>query len=419
MAALLGACSALPSSGPGSSEVERLADNEVEGRYVLVDVDDRSAAILARHSGPSFRTSFGDSRPAPQIRIGVGDVVNVSIWEAAEGGLFSAGGPIGSRSATVSPQQVTQDGTIQVPYAGRLPVVGRTPAQAEAAIVAALAGKAIEPQVVVTVPRALSSTVVLTGEATPGARIPLSAAGDRILDVVASGGGILGTAHDVLVRLTRGNTTVTVPFEVILSNPRENIFTRPGDAITLVREPQTFSALGALGGNRLVPFSRVTMSLEEAVATAGGLLEERSDVDGIFLLRFEPAAIVRSLVPTREIARAEVLIPVVYRLSLRDPRSYFIARTFRMRDKDILYVANAASLELQKFLSVAQTVLSQSAVMAGIAQTAAGSISVGRGLVLQSIAVPPVATPGAAAVPAAAATPAPAAAPTPAAAAAR
>ena len=63
-----------------------------------------------------------------------------------------------------------------------------------------------------------------------------------------------------------------------------------------------------------------------------------------------------ALVPARHIDPREQLIPVVYRLTMRDPKTYFLARSFKMRDKDVLYVANASGAELQKFLTLVGTV---------------------------------------------------------------
>ena len=192
-----------------------------------------------------------------------------------------------------------RDGTITVPYAGRIDVRGRLPAEVEETVLQRLAGKAIEPQAIVTVSRSLSNTVTVTGEVTNGARVPLSPRGDRVMDVIGSVGGVRTTVHDTFVRLTRGNSTLTVPLENILANPQENVFMRPGDILTLVREPLTFTAFGATNVNQVVPFNRIGLSLEEAVARAGGLNDIRSDPDGVFLLRFEPASLVHELLPDR------------------------------------------------------------------------------------------------------------------------
>lgn len=370
--ALVG-CSALPSTGPMTEDVVRNGDNDLEKRYVVLDVDERTVSILASHPGPSFRARFGDYRPAPDIRIGVGDEVRVTIWEAAAGGLFSSPAldrfGTGSRSAVIPDQTVTRDGSITVPYAGRVEVAGRTPAEVEQIVLQRLTGKAIEPQALVTVSRNLSNSVTVTGEVTGGARLPLSVRGDRILDVIGGAGGVRGTVYDAFVRLTRGNATVTVPMELILSNPQENVFLRPGDIVTVVRSPQTFTAFGAVGMNTVVSFGTINLTLEEAIAKAGGLLDLRSDPDGIFLLRFEPASLVRELAPDRAVDARERLIPVVYRLTLRDAKNYFLARSFAMRDKDVLYVANATGAELQKFLALVGTITSPVISGAAVATT--------------------------------------------------
>jgi polysaccharide biosynthesis/export protein len=43
---------------------------------------------------------------------------------------------------------------------------------------------------------------------------------------------------------------------------------------------------------------------------------------------------------------------VVYRLDLKNPSSFFVMQSFAVNNKDILYVSNAPSNELQKFLNL-------------------------------------------------------------------
>jgi polysaccharide export outer membrane protein len=262
----------------------------------------------------------------------------------------------GSRTATIPEQVVARDGTIEVPYAGRLKVAGLRPAEVEQEIVDALAHKAIQPQVVVTISKSLSNTVAVEGEVSTGARIPLTTKGDRILDVIAEAGGIHIAASDAFIRLTRARRTVSVAYNAILEHPEENIYVMPGDVLTVVRDPQTFTAFGGTGKNEQVPFDAAGITLEEAIAKAGGLLDYRADPAGIFLLRFEPTGLVAQLAPKRDLPSRGSLVPVVYRLNLRDANSFFLARSFPMRDKDILYVANSASDPVQKFLGLVGTI---------------------------------------------------------------
>src|SRR5277367_4452290 len=193
--ALTTGCAMLPASGPSAFEVTSEAASESPtGGYMLLDVDERIVSISAAQPRESFRGVFHDVGPAPDLRIGVSDSVVVTIWEAGAAGLFSAAATdrsisAGSRTATIPEQVVARDGTIEVPYAGRLRVAGLRPGEVEQLVVRALQGKAIEPQAVVTISKNLSNTVTLGGEVMTGARVPLSTRGDRLLDVIAGAGG--------------------------------------------------------------------------------------------------------------------------------------------------------------------------------------------------------------------------------------
>ena len=194
-ATALSGCSTLPGQGPLADEVAKGATSDVgEVRYALIDVNEQTIAALARHVPATFHKAFGDYRPAPSPLIGVGDSLRVTVWEAAAGGLFSApsigGVTTGAHSAVIPDQVVGRDGSITVPYAGRVRVLGLTPRDVERTIVRQLTGKAIEPQALVTVSGAVSNSATVTGEVTTGGRVPLTVRGDRILDVVE-----IGRAH--------------------------------------------------------------------------------------------------------------------------------------------------------------------------------------------------------------------------------
>lgn len=366
-------CAALPSAGPTTAEVATAAQEGDNIRYILRDVDESIVTILSSTSPQTFHSSFGDRRPPPNQRIGVGDAVNVTVWEAAAGGLFSS--PVidrnsaGARSAVIPPQVVARDGSITVPYAGRIQVAGLTTPEVEQRIVERLTGKAIEPQVLVTVPHGVSNSVTVLGEVTNGARIPLSVRGERILDVIASAGGVRAAAHETFVTLQRGGRTVAVPMQRLIANASENVFAHPQDVITVIRDPQTFSVFGAAGRNAVVPFDAAGITLEQAVAKAGGLLDYRSDPYGVFLLRFESASVARQLDPKFVLAAGDTRVPVVYRLNLRDPRSYFLAQKIAVRHRDMIYVANAPLNEIGKVLqlfSTASSTVSAAAVAASV-----------------------------------------------------
>lgn len=374
LASAVAACGALPNSGPFTAEVMSNASDTLEeslSNYVVVDIDERVASIWASRPRDSMK-AFGNVRPRPDVRIGVGDGIAVTIWEAAAGGLFSAAVndrsiAAGSRTANIPEQIVPVDGTIQVPYAGRIRVVGLRTADVEALVVERLKGKAIEPQAVVTITRNVSNTATVTGEVVQGARVPLTVRGDRLLDVIASVGGIRSPAHETFVRLTRKHSTVSVAFNSILASPAENVYVYPDDTITVVRIPQTFSAFGSTGRNSSVPFDASGISMDEAIARAGGLLDEKADPSGVFLFRFEPVDLVRQLVPGGHVGAEGQMVPVVYRLNMRTTKAFFLARSFQIRDKDILYVSASTAVPVRKFLGLVGQVVSPAATAASVA----------------------------------------------------
>jgi polysaccharide export outer membrane protein len=378
-ACLVSGCSSiLPAAGPTTSAIVEGADvSTSEGTFARYEIVDLSAATVEALRGralDSLLASFGDKRPALEPVIGVGDFVAVSVWEAGSGGLFS--GPLvadrfsaGSKSALIPEQVVPRDGAITVPYAGRIQVAGRRPQDVQGLIETELAGKAIQPQVLVSVTKSVSQTVTVTGEVTAGARVPLSGKGDRLLDVVATAGGVKAPVSETFVRLSRGNQTATVPLTTVVSNPAENIFLRPGDTLTLVRDPQTFLAVGALGSASEIPFQAEGITLAQALAKARGLSDFQADPAGTFIFRFEPAAVVRRLKPGSPLLGTP-LVPVVYRINMRDPNSLFLTQAFRMRNRDLVYVSNAPFTEVQKVLSVFSTVTAPVSAGASLYATA-------------------------------------------------
>jgi polysaccharide export outer membrane protein len=366
VALVLSGCTVIPGQGPsthqvveGGQQAQPIGDT---GDYVVVDLNEHVVRALMSRSRTSFFGSFGDRRPPQAQAIGVGDSISVTIWEAAAGGLFSS--PVldraspGAKSVVIPDQIVSRDGSITVPYAGRIRVVGATPPMVEQRIVAALAGKAIEPQALVTVTRNLSNTASVLGEVNSGARVPLSPRGDRVLDVIASAGGIRSPVHETFISLSRDGRAVKVPMQVVMQSPQENIFVRSGDTLTLVRAPQTFTAFGATGRQAAVPFDAKGITLEEGVAKAGGLLELQADPQGVFLLRDEPVEVALRIDPNVRIGPGQHSVRVVYRLNMRDTNTFFLARQVPVIDKDILYVATAPLNDIQKAMVLVQSAAS-------------------------------------------------------------
>ncbi|MGH6800199.1 MAG: polysaccharide biosynthesis/export family protein [Methylocella sp.] len=354
-------CSTISGTGPSTGDVVEEAGTEAAPRYEVVDIGPYVVETLRQRGPDSFLAHFGDYRPSVEPRIGIGDTVAVTIWEAGAGGLFSA--PLvsdrfsaGSNSATIPEQVVGRDGAITVPYAGRIPVAGRTTRDVQTIVEHALQGKAIQPQVLVNVAHSVSNTVTVTGEVVNGARVPLSVKGDRVMEVIAAAGGIRAPVNETYVQLSRGAVTERVAMTRVTSDPNENIYMRAGDVLTLIRDPQTFLVYGATGRNAEIPFDAEGINLSQALAKAGGLLDFRADPTGVFVFRYESEAIARALRPDSPLVQHGHSTPIVYRLNLREANSLFVAQSFQVLNRDLLYVSNAPITDLQKVMQVFSTV---------------------------------------------------------------
>jgi polysaccharide export outer membrane protein len=321
--------------------------------YALVKVTPQVERVLSEFAprlAASSNSAIAAAGPSPNdIRFGVGDVVSVTIFEAAAGGLFipiEAGVRPGN-FITLPNQNVDSGGNISVPYAGAIRAKGRTPSEVQAAIVNALKNRAIEPQAVVALIEQRTSLISVLGEVNTPVRYPANAAGEHILDAITRAGGPKGQGFDTWVMLERTGHRTTIPFGQLVYEPANNIFVKPYDTIYVYREPQTFVAFGASGAQGQFNFEAWRISLAEGVAKAGGLNDSLADPASVFLYRGE----------TREAAgRLGIdvtrypgpVIPVIYNLNFRDPAGYFLATKLQMRNKDVIYVSNAPGVEAAK-----------------------------------------------------------------------
>lgn len=362
-AALTAGCAlpaSLPSAGPTVATMERAPEDGVPESIQLVPITGEVvAALQARRRFIGFAGMLADSLH-PEQRVGNGDVLEISVWEAPPAMLFgvtNADPRLLAGTAIVTqfpPQVVDSDGTISVPFAGRIRAAGSTPREVETRIISRLKGKTNQIQVLARIAQNASSNVTVVGEVRNSLRVPLTPAGERLLDVLAAAGGVSQPVEKMTLQITRGAQVRSLPLETIVRDPRENILMNAGDVVTALFQPYAFSMLGAAGRNEEVPFEAKGITLTQALARAGGVDDERADRRGVFVFRFEDPSGLSWLTPAA--TTAEGRLPVVYQLDLGEPAAFFAAQRFRIENGDVLYVSNAPVAELQKFLRIVSSI---------------------------------------------------------------
>jgi polysaccharide biosynthesis/export protein len=369
---LAGCSTFFPSSGPNSVAVDTQHSSV---NYALVKLTPEVVKILEDFGPLSISATFGDKRPPPEIKFGIGDVVSVTIFEAAAGGLFipiEAGVRPGN-FVTLPNQPIDTNGNITVPYAGAVRAAGKTPTQVQTAIVNAVKNRAIEPQVIVALATQNTSLISVFGEvngsgSAVGGRVPAMPGGERILDYITRAGGIRDQGQNVWVVLERQGRRATVPFGALIYEPGNNIWGWPGDTIYVYQEPQTFLAFGASGTQGQFNFTTWRISLAEGLGIAGGLLDVQANPGAVYLYRREPRQLAEVLgIDCRGFEGPTV--PVVYNVSLKDPGGYFLATKVQMQNKDVIFAANAQSVEVSKFFTLVNQMIAASDGIAGTGST--------------------------------------------------
>jgi polysaccharide export outer membrane protein len=235
---LLSACSTLPGQGPNAVDIALNEQSaELPRGFAVVDV---SPAII-RSIGTAPRVSigrvFGNGGRMPGVRnIGVGDKLVVRIWETSSDGVFATT----QSKSTEFPVVVSDAGTIYIPYAGEISVLGLAINDIRARIASALEGKAVDPEVSVVLQENNVHTVSVVGDASRPGQFSIPPSGMRLLDSVALAGGTTQSSFDMEVSLLRKGKTATARLDDVLRHAGNNVWLMPRDTIRLLYRPRSF-----------------------------------------------------------------------------------------------------------------------------------------------------------------------------------
>ncbi|MDP3549108.1 MAG: polysaccharide biosynthesis/export family protein [Novosphingobium sp.] len=360
----LAGCASLPTSGPTGKQIEqslRLPDGKLPIQIIEVgSLDEVPTARPVAATG-----NLPDLAAPPTDMVGPGDVLDISIYEAGVT-LFSSGGG-GAENAMVGvnpgvqvqklpPSRVDDNGDITIPYGGKLRVLGRTVGEVEGQIQRALRGLSQNPKVLVTLSESITNSVIVSGEVNRPGRLVLQTNHETLSDVVALAGGYRGNARDLILRVIRQSRTVDIRFNALIDNPGFDVPAYPGDRFMLIQAPQSYSVLGAPGKVEQFGFSRSSVSLAEAMASAGGVSAGSGDPAAIFLFRY-----------VKNEAGADT--PVVYHVNMMKAGSYLLAQRFAMQDQDVLYIGNATANQPSKLLNLVSQLFTPLVTVTAAVQT--------------------------------------------------
>ncbi len=277
-----------------------------------------------------------------RILVAPGDVLRVRIFEPYEGSIFPT---IQRPGADLGTQRVTDDGTINVPYVGTVPVAGLDLTQIEQRIAERLKGKAQDPQVIAEFVADRSHTVMVSGEVKSPGRISILDNVRSVVDAINHAGGPYAQSAQggpqsnqlqVVVR-RHGQVILTAQWSDLLAGA--DIPIEKNDEIVVRPNSRTYTILGAVTKAGNVEMTKPNLNLLEALGSVGGLTDERANKTGVFVFRLGD-------LQDNPGTRARV-----FRLDLNQPVSIFVAQQFGMQPHDVIYVTNAPLYEYNKIVS--------------------------------------------------------------------
>jgi polysaccharide export outer membrane protein len=333
------ACQVLPGDGPWMNDASSRTTEALP--FDVIDLTP-TTVVAYRPPASSERPSSTSSLSAgAKVSVAPGDVLRVRIFEPYEGSIFPT---IQKPGADLGPQRVTDEGTIEVPFAGVVHVSGLDLPQIERRIATQLGNRAQEPQVIVEFVADRTHTVMVSGDVKSPGRLSTLEGIRSVVDAINRSGGLassgptgaLASQYQVTLR-RRGEVILTAQYSDLLNGGDVGI--QKGDEIVVRPNSQVYTVLGAVMKAGNVEMIKPNLTLLEALGQVGGLSDERANKTGVFVFRMGD-------LQSNPTARARV-----FRLDLQQPVSIFVAQQFGMQVRDVVYVTNAPLYEYNKVLT--------------------------------------------------------------------
>ena len=300
--------------------------------------DNLRNAITAQVARPPQELLLQDSDY--QYRIGIGDVLQITVWDHPELTI-----PAGSqRSSQDSGNVVNENGDIYYPYIGYVQVAGKITQNIREEVTERLSAFLESPQVDVSVAAFRSQRIYVSGAVgTPGV-YPLTNVPTRLVDAISQAGGLEENGDWRHVVLTRKGNDYLLSLKDVFEkgNKYHNVLLQAGDVINVpLGNDRKVFVLGEVASSQTLPMGRNGLTLAEAISNVGGLNERQSDATGVFVIRRSEGAS----------ADSDHLIDL-YQLNLKDATALVLADSFVLNNRDMVYVTAAPLARWNRVVSL-------------------------------------------------------------------
>ncbi|MDA8934135.1 polysaccharide export protein [Gammaproteobacteria bacterium] len=271
--------------------------------------------------------------------VGVGDVLNIIVWDHPELTIPQSG----QRSAAEAGNFVHKDGTIFYPYVGKVPVIGREVTQIREDITKGLSTYINNPQVDVNVAAFRSQHFFVSGAVKNPQMIAVRNVPTTILDALSLSGGMAPDADWNSVTLTSTDdgelVTEAIDLSILLEEGvlKQNRLLKSNDVLHIPRnDALKVFVMGDVVDATTQQIGRRGMTLAEALNNVGGINEASANASGIFVLRASDSTL--KLVD-------------IYQLDVSMGPRLILSTQFKLEPMDIVYVTTAPIARWNKLLN--------------------------------------------------------------------
>ena len=279
--------------------------------------------------------------------VGVGDVLNIIVWDHPELTIPQAG----HRSAAEAGNFVHKDGTIFYPYVGKVSVIGREVTQIRDDITRGLSTYINNPQVDVNVAAFRSQHFFVSGAVKNPQMIPVRNVPITILDALSISGGMAPDADWSSATLTSNNNgelvIEAIDLSVLLEQGvlKQNRLLKSNDVLHIPRnDALKIFVMGDVVNATTQQIGRRGMTLAEALNNVGGINEASANASGIFVLRASDS---------------DSKLVDIYQLDVSMGPRLILSTQFKLQPKDIVYVTSAPVARWNKLLAQLTSSLNQ------------------------------------------------------------